>query len=181
MPYYSKDKCVYKKNTNKKVGCTKGPVKKYLAALHAATANESIENAVGSNLNFKNIRFPSSKLAIATYHYETKKDSVDVMIYYTLGKSANETEYCHTEIKDNNDLHGKTVSFEDPQSSELQEFSQAKRLNITENDIETAGQDGFNRIEAHFEEPGEAEQAYEEGLEFETRVDRILNEEKPKV
>ena len=33
--YYSRDKCVYKKGTNEKVGCTKGPVKKYLAALHA--------------------------------------------------------------------------------------------------------------------------------------------------
>ena len=33
--YYSRDKCVYKKSTNEKVGCTKGPVKKYLAALYA--------------------------------------------------------------------------------------------------------------------------------------------------
>lgn len=35
MPYKAKEKCVYKKDTGKKVGCTKGPVKKYLAALHA--------------------------------------------------------------------------------------------------------------------------------------------------
>lgn len=35
MPYTSKGKCVYKKDTGEKVGCTKGPVKKYLAALHA--------------------------------------------------------------------------------------------------------------------------------------------------
>ena len=34
MPYKTKGKCVYKKDTGKKVGCTKGPVKKYLAALH---------------------------------------------------------------------------------------------------------------------------------------------------
>jgi hypothetical protein len=34
MPWYSKGKCVYKKSDNKKVGCTKGSVKKYLAALH---------------------------------------------------------------------------------------------------------------------------------------------------
>ena len=34
MPYKVKEKCVYKKDTGKKVGCTKGSVKKYLAALH---------------------------------------------------------------------------------------------------------------------------------------------------
>lgn len=35
MPYKVKGKCVYKKDTGKKVGCTDGSVKKYLAALHA--------------------------------------------------------------------------------------------------------------------------------------------------
>ena len=33
--YYSKGKCVYKKDDNSKVGCTDGPVKDYLAALYA--------------------------------------------------------------------------------------------------------------------------------------------------
>ena len=35
MPYKVKGQCVYKKDTGKKVGCTKGDVDKYLAALHA--------------------------------------------------------------------------------------------------------------------------------------------------
>ncbi len=35
MPYKVKGKCVYKKEDNTKVGCTKGSVDKYLAALHA--------------------------------------------------------------------------------------------------------------------------------------------------
>ena len=34
MPYKTKGKCVHKKDTGKKVGCTKGSIKKYLAALH---------------------------------------------------------------------------------------------------------------------------------------------------
>jgi len=41
MPYKVKGKCLYKKDTGAKVGCTNGSVKKYLAALHA-NANESI-------------------------------------------------------------------------------------------------------------------------------------------
>lgn len=40
MPWKVKGKCIYKKNTGKLVGCTKGPVKKYLAALHM-NAHES--------------------------------------------------------------------------------------------------------------------------------------------
>lgn len=49
MPYESKGKCVYKK-TGKKVGCTKGPVKKYLAALHA-NVKESKFDQVMSKIN----------------------------------------------------------------------------------------------------------------------------------
>lgn len=42
MPYEVKGKCVYKKDGGAKVGCTKGSVDKYLAALHA-NADESVE------------------------------------------------------------------------------------------------------------------------------------------
>ena len=42
MPYVAKGKCVYKRDTGKKVGCTKGPVSKYLAALHA-NADEGVQ------------------------------------------------------------------------------------------------------------------------------------------
>ncbi len=42
MPYKARGKCVYKKDTGKKVGCTDGDVKKYLAALYANT-NETNE------------------------------------------------------------------------------------------------------------------------------------------
>ena len=42
MPYKVKGNCVYKKDSGAKVGCTKGSVDKYLAALYA-NANESVE------------------------------------------------------------------------------------------------------------------------------------------
>jgi len=50
MPYKVKGKCVYKKDTGAKVGCTKGSVDKYLAALHA-NAKESV-NPLKENLNY---------------------------------------------------------------------------------------------------------------------------------
>lgn len=43
MPYEVRGKCIYKKDGGAKVGCTKGSVKKYLAALHA-NADESVES-----------------------------------------------------------------------------------------------------------------------------------------
>lgn len=49
MPYKAKGKCVYKADTGKKVGCTKGPVSKYLAALHA-----NVPDAKHENLNKEN-------------------------------------------------------------------------------------------------------------------------------
>lgn len=42
MPYTVKGKCIFKKDGGAKVGCTKGSVKDYLAALHA-NADESVE------------------------------------------------------------------------------------------------------------------------------------------
>ena len=49
MPYKAKGKCVYKKKRDgslgKKVGCTDGPVKDYLAALYANT-DESLDEII---------------------------------------------------------------------------------------------------------------------------------------
>lgn len=41
MPYKVKGQCVYKKDGGDKVGCTKGDVNKYLAALHANIDEEN--------------------------------------------------------------------------------------------------------------------------------------------
>lgn len=45
MPYEIRGNCIYKKDGGAKVGCTKGDVHKYLAALHA-NANESVEESL---------------------------------------------------------------------------------------------------------------------------------------
>ena len=63
MPYDTKDgtgedkgkKCVYKKGTDEKVGCTDGPIEDYLAALHA-NANESLHTDTGMQTLFENWR-----------------------------------------------------------------------------------------------------------------------------
>ena len=74
MPYKIVGKCIYNKDTGKKMGCTKGSVKKYLAALHAnipdSQKNEirtklkeifrkSFANTINetAELNKKNVKF----------------------------------------------------------------------------------------------------------------------------
>lgn len=54
MPYKAKGKCVYRADIGKKVGCTKGPVSKYLAALHANVPdakNEEVEEPMKIKLS----------------------------------------------------------------------------------------------------------------------------------
>ena len=48
MPYERKGKCVYKKSTNKKVGCsdTVTKAKKYIQALYTSELNESLPNTI---------------------------------------------------------------------------------------------------------------------------------------
>ena len=50
MPYKTEGKCVYKKDSGKKVGCTEGPVKDYLAALHANVKKESFDSLINKYL-----------------------------------------------------------------------------------------------------------------------------------
>jgi hypothetical protein len=49
MPYKIKGKCIYKKDTGKKVGCTTGSVQKYMKALHT-NVDESFDEAVARYL-----------------------------------------------------------------------------------------------------------------------------------
>jgi hypothetical protein len=55
MPYTIKGKCVYKKDGGAKVGCTKGSVDKYLAALHANVDENKLVGGKSDKLSIKDI------------------------------------------------------------------------------------------------------------------------------
>jgi hypothetical protein len=52
MPYIRKDKCVYRRDTDKKVGCSKSAskAKKYIKALHANVEEEETFDALVESL-----------------------------------------------------------------------------------------------------------------------------------
>ena len=58
MPYKVKGKCIYKKDTGKKVGCTTGPVKKYLAALHINAHEAKVPATITQKDILKGMRRP---------------------------------------------------------------------------------------------------------------------------
>lgn len=90
MPYKTKKEgnktCVYNKITGAKRGCTKGPIKKYMAALHANVKENVFETLFDEVLtesfrvvsNFHdtyNIQFPNGKVytgPIRGYHNQEK-------------------------------------------------------------------------------------------------------------
>jgi len=75
MPYKIKGNCIYKKDTGKKVGCTKGSVKKYLAALHANVTNEQ---KIQIKNKLKEVLRRSLKESLLSENAEFQKDNVKI-------------------------------------------------------------------------------------------------------
>lgn len=77
MPYKVKRKCIYKKDTGKKVGCTKGSVKKYLAALHAnvdeSSLNENLKYQDMFNKEYFLVRIPF----LSDYNFFERKNGIE--------------------------------------------------------------------------------------------------------
>lgn len=73
MPYKVKGKCVYKKDTGEKVGCTRGSVKKYLAALHANVDETNEEKLIES----KHIMKINKKRLVEIIKEEVEKDLLE--------------------------------------------------------------------------------------------------------
>ena len=84
MPYKSKDKCVYRADTGKKVGCTNGPVKKYLAALHA-----NVPDAKDESVN---------ESANVPTNYQSAISAVATEFVRNAGNRANLSEYSPAEV-----------------------------------------------------------------------------------
>lgn len=55
MPYKIKGNCIYKKDDNSKVGCTKGDVNKYMAALHANVDENALIGGISDTLTVQDI------------------------------------------------------------------------------------------------------------------------------
>ena len=75
MPYKIVGKCIYNKDTGKKMGCTKGSVKRYLAALHANVTNEQ---KIQIKSKLKEVLRKSLKETLLSENAEFQKDNVKI-------------------------------------------------------------------------------------------------------
>jgi hypothetical protein len=97
MPYKIKGNCIYKKDTGKKVGCTKGSVKKYLAALHANVTNEQ---KIQIKNKLKEVLRRSLKESLLSENAEFQKDNVKIKDELTKNKGINFEQFEIDKIKD---------------------------------------------------------------------------------
>jgi len=149
MPYKTKKSknktCVYKKDTGKKVGCTRGSKKKYLAALHAAENKKSLKEAatmeeivnrdpskyITSNLRYHGLVQINKDRGIVTFEYKAGKkltrksikDHITLRFFY---KNLKDPEVVKMKLTDHtvNDA----IEFQDPNSVEVLTFIKSKGL-----------------------------------------------------
>jgi hypothetical protein len=183
MPYYKKGKCVYKKNTNKKVGCTEGSVDDYMKALHA-NVNESLE----APLDFKSV-LPSKKYDyLVTYNLDSQND---ILIGHKNGEA--ETVFLH---RLGDIVHGKKYTVlaqigsestpeTGPYSKNTRSILQynlpklSKKLKTpqdVESFIEVFVSNSYDRIDDYEQSKQGLKEPYEEGFEFEVLCTKILSE-----
>lgn len=127
MPYKVKGKCVYKKDTGAKVGCTKGSVKKYLGALHAnADVNEAntLKGGKADKLTPKEI---AKKFDVSVDKIEAQiKKGIGVEMEHTNNKEK-ATEIATDHVSEFPDYYDRLEKMEKKASKEF------KKSDVTEN------------------------------------------------
>lgn len=163
---------VYKKGTkkafSKKPHKTKKEAIQQQKALYASEANESlvIENKIEDTLVYKNL-FKYSKTNQFHVHFELEsKKNVLFVLVYSSGKTVNEVDYIETQVTDGN--IPSIEFFEDPQSEEAKSI--LNRYGLTSDQIENAGQEGYEKIAKHY-----PEEDVIESLEFESYFNSIVS------
>jgi hypothetical protein len=150
------------------------PKKKNLPEYVDESIDKLSTKNVGTNLEFKSV-IPNMDKTEASVFYKVKSESgTDLVLVFSLGESSDDTDYQYGAIIDRQDLRGRPKKFEDPSSKETAEMLKIYRL--TSEDIEMAGQDAYEQISQHAAVVPTLKDPYEESLEFETMVTKILNE-----
>ena len=185
MPYK-----IYKKNGYKtckpggkkcfsKKGLSKEKARDQQKALYASESSPVEEavgvKSVGSNLSFKSVYSDASNTeAYVVYKLKTEK-SCDLTLVFSLGSSPEDTDYLYFTVLDHGDPKGKPKKAEDPHTEES--ASLLKTYGLTPDDIEMAGQDGYDRIVDGIFTKDSLSDPHEECLEFENIANDILNED----
>jgi hypothetical protein len=166
MPYYSKGKCIYKKGTDEKVGCTKGSIKKYMKAIHA-----NVKESLNECYDYKNTVVTDDRSEASVFFNLTKAPGGEIGLVFSLP----EIDYQYGVIKDpaTKQLH----KFEDPRDPESKKL--LKMFELTPEDIENEMyQQAYEHIESQEQEASVDDGVRIESLDFENLFAQIMNLEK---
>lgn len=156
MPYFTKNKCIYKKITGKKVGCTKKSIKNYMKALHA-NINENLDTSKAGKLTFLKISFDKIDGTKVKTEYSIPNSSNILQLFFEL--IDNEADYVFGKIVDPQTNQGDR--FEDPYEAPM-----LSDYDLTGDDIEMAGQDSYDKINQNLND---------KTLNFESLFNKIMN------
>lgn len=165
MPYFTKGKCVYKKATGKKVGCTKGSVKNYLSALHA-----NVQDSINECMDYKDIIITDNKSEASVYYTLTDDPSVEIALVYklSLNPNKNDADYSFAMIKDSK---GNIKRFRDP----LKAKKLLSHYGIEPDDIERRSQESYELIEDEMNKMNSDDGVKQESFLFNTLYTTLIN------
>lgn len=166
MPYFTKNKCVYKKSTGKKVGCTKGPIKKYMAALHA-----NVSESLNECMDYKNVIVTDNKMEASVYYTLTNNPSTEIALVFNLAKTDDgslDADYAFGIIKDSK---GNIQKFEDP----LKAKKVLKHYGMVPDDIERRGQESYEIIKDELNQLNSDDGVKQESLSFNSLYNNLMN------
>ena len=148
MPYKIKGKCIYKKDTGKKVGCTKGSVKKYMKALHA-NVKESLDTSHAGDLKFVGLKHSKDKTKARTEYSCSDGKHTLQLFFDTQGGG----DFAYGKILPQG------IKFEDPSEQSILDPEQ----------IEMAAQDSYDKL---------GSQSSDDSMQFESLFNKVMNAEK---
>jgi len=125
MPYSIRGKCIYKKDTGEKVGCTKGSVKRYLAALHA-NVPDAKKNEIRTKLK-EVLKKAITSNATLNEDVDMKKDNADIRKELSNNFGLKFEQFEIDKIKEV--ISPVSPNLENPSSARGQELSFSKEIN----------------------------------------------------
>ena len=166
MPYFTKNKCVYNKSTKKKVGCTEGSLKKYLAALHA-----NVADSVNESMSFKDVVMSDDKSkAIVSYTLDNDPGT-EISLNFNLLSTGTDTgleaDYSFGMIKDSK---GSVNRFEDP----IKAKKVLRQYGIKPDDIERRGQESYEILEDELRRANSNDGVNMESLTFNSLYNTLM-------
>jgi hypothetical protein len=165
---------VFKKGTKKcfsKKPLTKKKAEDQMKALYASESLISEEIESDTLEYFKLWKYPKLNQYHLWFKLEKNKN-VLFTIVYTAGETMDDIDYIETQVTDGSVPN--IEIFEDPQSEEAKQI--LSRYNLTGDDIENAGEEGYEKIARYVPQKNE-EKEIKESLEFEKLFQLITGDE----